>query len=73
MRKIDGSLTVEAALIIPLLLFLIVIAIRGGVDLYLECRATVECLEQEEPLDAVELFYLWKEAGELADHGNTVY
>ena len=26
MRKIDGSLTVEAALIIPLLLFLIVIA-----------------------------------------------
>lgn len=73
MRKIDGSLTVEAALIIPLLLFLIVIAIRGGVDLYLECRATVEYLEQEEPLDAVGLFYLWKEAGELADHGNTVY
>ncbi len=73
MRKVDGSLTVEASLIIPLLLFLIVIAIRGGVDLYLECRATVECLEQEPPLDAVGLFYLWKEAGEFTDHGNTVY
>ncbi len=73
MRKIDGSFTVEASLIIPLLLFLIVIAIRGGVDLYLECRATVECLEQEEHLDAVRLFYLWKETGELTNHGNTVY
>ncbi len=73
MRKVDGSLTVEASLIIPLLLFLIVIAIRGGVDLYLECRATVECLEQETPLDVVGLFYLWKEAGEFTDHGNTVY
>ena len=62
MRKVDGSLTVEASLII-----------RGGVDLYLECRATVECLEQEPPLDAVGLFYLWKEAGEFTDHGNTVY
>ena len=33
MKKVRGSLTVEAALMIPLVLFLTVTAVRGDVEL----------------------------------------
>lgn len=73
MKKVKGSLTVEAAIMIPLLLFLIVTAINGGVELYLECQNMVTELESEEKTDAVRLFYLWNGIGDMIGDGDSIY
>ena len=58
---------------IPLLLFLIVTAINGGVELYLECQNMVAELESEEKTDAVRLFYLWNGIGDMIGDGDSIY
>ncbi len=73
MKKINGSLTVEAALMIPLLLFLIVIAIESGVEMYLECQHTVTALEAEEKPHTVRLFYLCNGIGDMIDDGDSLH
>lgn len=73
MNKVKGSLTVEAAIVIPLLLFLIVAAIDGGVELYLACRNTVIALEEEEKTDTVRLFYLCNGIGDMIGDGDSLY
>lgn len=73
MKKVKGSLTVEAAVIIPLLLFLIVAAIDGGVELYLECRNMATKLESEEKTDVVQLLYLCDGIGDMIEDGNSLY
>lgn len=73
MKKIKGSLTVEAAIMIPLLLFLIVAAIDGGVELYLECRNTVTALEEEKTTDTVRLFYLCNAIGDMVEDGDSLH
>ena len=73
MKKVRGSLTVEAALMIPLVLFLTVTAVRGGVELYQECRATVQALEAEQEIQIVRLLYLYEGIGDLTENGDTLY
>lgn len=73
MKKVKGSLTVEAAIVIPLLLFLVVAAIDGGVEMYLECRNTVAALEEEEKTDTVRLLYLCNGIGDMIGDGDSLY
>lgn len=73
MRKVGGSLTVEAAIMIPLLLFVFAIAIESGMKMYMECQDTVLELESEEKIDVVQMFYIWNGIGELIGDGDTIY
>ncbi len=58
---------------IPLVLFLTVTAVRGGVELYQECRATVQELEAEQEIRIVRLLYLYEGIGDLTENGDTLY
>lgn len=73
MKKVRGSLTVEAAMVIPLLLFLIVMAIDSGVQLYLECQDTIMALESEEEQNTIRLFYLYNGIGDMIENGDSLY
>lgn len=65
-----GSLTVEAAVILPLLLFLFGIAMQGGIDLYKEVKNTSVLIEQEEKINTVKSFYQWKMLGDMTTNEN---
>lgn len=73
MRKLRGSLTVEASLVLPLLLFLLATAINAGIALYSDCRDTVHAVEREETLDAVRLFYICNGVGDIIEDGDSLY
>ena len=64
-----GSLTIEAALVVPLVLALFAFAMK----MYTECRDTALAIGQEQEIEAVKMFYRWQEAGELFQNEDTVY
>lgn len=57
MKKYKGSFTIEAAYILPLILFCICIAIEMSVSLHGEVRMLVETQRENQPLDIVEYMY----------------
>ncbi len=63
----------EAAIVIPLLLFLVLFVIDGGVEMYLECQNTVTALESEDKIDVVQLLYLCNGIGDIIGDGNSLY
>lgn len=63
----------EAALVIPILFLVILTAIDGGVEMYLECQEMLAALESEEKQDTVKLFYLCNEIGEIVGDGDSIY
>lgn len=73
MKKMNGSMTVEAAIMIPMLLFLVASAIDGGVEMYLESQNSVLSLEKEEKIDVVELFYLCNVIGDRIGNEDSLY
>lgn len=73
MKKVRGSLTVEAALIIPLWLALCILTVNSGVQLYLECLDTVEAVEAEKEIDIVRLFYICNGIGDMIEDGDSLY
>lgn len=73
MKKVRGSLTVEAALIIPLWLGLCILAVDCGVQMYLETLDTVAAIESEEDIDAVSLFYISNGIGDILEDGDSLY
>lgn len=72
MKKVSGSFTVEASIIIPILLMLLVVTIDLGVQMYEESECLLGQIETEE-LDAVKLFYLQNEIGDWIENGNSIY
>lgn len=60
MKKVSGSLTIEAALIIPLVLMLFMLAMNEGIQLYQECRDTAVSIREEEEMGVINMFYNWK-------------
>lgn len=70
MRRVEGSLTVEAALILPLVLFLFVSIICTGIALYEEYGDAVVSVMEEEEWDAVKNFYIWNKIGEITGDEN---
>lgn len=64
--RLKGSYTVEAAIIVPIFIFLLAIGMRAGLILYDEIRQERE----QEILDGmwvVDDFYRFKNMGELTD------
>lgn len=55
MKKVNGSLTVEAALVFPVMLMLFAGTMRLGIELFEECKEEAYMLQQEE-IDAAKLF-----------------
>lgn len=69
-KKFEGSLTVEAAIIFPLVLMLFVSAINGGIGLYQVVSELSVKIESDEKIDTVKIFYRFKMLGELFDNEN---
>lgn len=55
MRKMRASLTIEASILIPLALFMIVGGINIGFDLFQQARSASEIREELEELDPIEI------------------
>lgn len=64
-RSVKGSLTVEAAIILPLLLGLLGLVMSSGIQMYTECRDTAVSILEEPDLDIVKTFYRWQEIGDI--------
>ncbi len=64
-KKLKGSLTVEAALILSLYLWIIALSIQGATKLYASSRETAEAAMAETSWDAVGAFYRMENMGEL--------
>ena len=69
MKKIQASYTVEAAILIPIILFIIAFCINTAIDQYQEITAEIQETEQIKAPKAVEkvrfLMFLEKAAEEL--------
>ena len=65
MKKANGSLTIEAALILPILLMLFALAMDGGIRLYQECQNTAISVREEEEIDIINMFYNWEMVEDL--------
>lgn len=65
MRKYNGSFTVEAALVLPLVLSCFCIAIGAAVSLHHEIYMQIQEHEQKEPLNIIKGMYRKTYAEEL--------
>lgn len=64
MRVKEGSLTVEAALIFPIVFALFVLTMQTGIKLYGETRETAELIMEEDKTETLKLFYRCSLLGE---------
>lgn len=71
--KVRGSLTVEAAVVVPLVLFVFALAMQSGLSMYTECRDTAVLIQEERKPDVVKMFYRWREAGEFLGNEDGIY
>lgn len=72
MRRVKGSFTVEAALVLPMILMVFVLAMSGGIRLCKECVDEVVQIRQEKEFDAVQWFYRCKQIGEVIENENRI-
>lgn len=73
MRHVKGSLTVEAALVYPILLFLMIFTMQTGLWMYTECRDTAVSILEEQDLDIIKKFYLRQNIEGMTEDGDSVY
>ncbi len=64
--KLKGSYTVEAAIIVPIFIFILAIGMKAGLILYSEIKQQQEQQIVEE-MWLVDDFYRYKSAGEILD------
>lgn len=67
MKRMRASITVEAAIIVPLVLFVFGISMRSGIQLYLEFKDTVFEIMEDETMDAVQKFYQLNMLGDIGE------
>jgi hypothetical protein len=67
MLKLRGSLTIEASIIVPMVLAVFAMAMRGGINLYQETRDTAVTIAAKESPDILKRFYEWNMLEGLAD------
>lgn len=73
MKKIRGSYTVEAALVVPLWLMLCLLTVNTGVQFYENCHTLTAEIADMEEIDAIHLFYISQGIGEILEDGDTVH
>lgn len=67
MKRMRASITVEAAIIVPLVLFVFGFSMRSGIQLYLEFKDTVFEIMEDETMDAVQKFYQLNMLGDIGE------
>lgn len=67
MKRMRASITVEAAIIVPLVLFVFGLSMRSGIQLYLEFKDTVFEIMEDETMDAVQRFYQLNMLGDIGE------
>lgn len=67
MKRMRASITVEAAIIVPLVLFVFGLSMRSGIQLYLEFKDTVFEIMEDETMDAVQKFYQLNMLGDIGE------
>lgn len=65
-------MTVEAALIVPLVLTVFTLTVNAGIRIYTEC-AEMAAEMAEEDVNAVELFYMRERVKGIAKYGDSLY
>lgn len=73
MKPVKGSLTVEAALVYPILLLLMLFTLQTGLCMYTECRDTAVSILEEQDLDIIKIFYLKQNVEGMTGDGDSVY
>ena len=73
MKRVRASMTVEASLILPLVLFMFGLVMQTGIAMYEECRDTAVAIQEESDVEIVETFYHWKKVGEWIENGGSIY
>jgi hypothetical protein len=71
MLRMRGSLTVEAAIILPVVLAVFTVAIKSGIDLYEETRDRAVAVTETGSPDILKRFYQWKMLEGLVDEEKT--
>lgn len=71
--KAKGSLTVEAALVYPIVLLLMIFTMQTGLGMYTECRDTAVSILEEQDLDIIKKFYLKQNVEGIIGDGDSVY
>lgn len=69
-KYINAALTVEAALYMPLLLLIFILAMRGGLNLYTQTTKQAQELKEKSNIDVLELFYGKERVEELFENGD---
>lgn len=67
MKRMRASITVEAAIIVPLVLFVFGLSMRSGIQLYLEFKDTVFEIMEDETMDAIQKFYQLNMLGDIGE------
>lgn len=62
-RRLRGSYTVEAAIIIPVVLFTMAQGMKQGIDMYKETEATAGSYEEVKELDEVKDIHRYRTLG----------
>ncbi len=65
-RKQKGSFTIEATILIPMMLFILIIALEQGLDFFQQAKER-SILEELQSWDAVTLFYNTQKLEELGE------
>lgn len=65
MRRVKGSLTVEASLILPMMIIMFAIAMNTGIKMYQECIEGAAAIAEEEKFEIVKTFQNWDRLGDI--------
>ena len=65
-----GSFTIEAAFFVPLLIMILIFALRSGIGLFEETKNLAEKMGKSSVTDCVELFYAQYRMSEIGDLWN---
>lgn len=69
-KEWNGSLTVEASIYFPILLFLYLFVMQAGMNLYMETTEMAIQIQAKEQVDVKKLFFEKEDLGELLEHGD---
>lgn len=70
MKKLEGSFTIESAVVMPVLIFMLVSIMQLGLRLYTEETATAIQIMEKKEWNAAEEFYRWEMIGDIIKNEN---
>lgn len=67
-----GSFSIEASLLVPLTIMLMIFAVKSGIALYGETKEQTELFEQQETADVIKMMYQINDMSDIKEifHGN---